>query len=203
MILFLHKAHPSLMAVREKVGPNIGRLVTPRGGSRMPDPAPYPWAVDNDAFSGFDAPRYIALLDRLADRADEAKFVVAPDVVGNHEETVMLWDLWAPYLRNRGWTPAFAVQDGALDFYDLPPDVGAVFIGGSTQFKMSPTVAAIVRDANEAGLWTHCGRVNTERRITYAASIGCDSIDGSKWSRFTDTYTHQLHQLAYRQGAFE
>jgi hypothetical protein len=28
------------------------------------------------------------------------------------------------------------------------------------------------------------GRVNTARRIHYAAAIGCDSIDGSGWSKY-------------------
>ena len=32
------------------------------------------------------------------------------------------------------------------------------------------------------------GRVNSLRRIAYAASIGCDSIDGTQWVRFRDTH---------------
>jgi hypothetical protein len=31
-------------------------------------------------------------------------------------------------------------------------------------------------------------RVNTLRRIEYAKAIGCRSADGSKFSRFTDTW---------------
>jgi len=30
--------------------------------------------------------------------------------------------------------------------------------------------------------------VNTLRRIAYAASIGCDSIDGTAWVRYRDTH---------------
>jgi hypothetical protein len=37
--------------------------------------------------------------------------------------------------------------------------------------------------------------------LLYAASIGVDSIDGTKWSRYTDTYARQLHGLPFRQGA--
>lgn len=36
--------------------------------------------------------------------------------------------------------------------------------------------------------WTHMGRVNSLRRIRYAKSIGCDSVDGSALAMFTDTY---------------
>jgi hypothetical protein len=39
-----------------------------------------------------------------------------------------------------------------------------------------------------AGKWVHMGRVNTDRRIRYAAAIGCDSIDGTKWVRWRDAY---------------
>jgi hypothetical protein len=34
----------------------------------------------------------------------------------------------------------------------------------------------------------HMGRVNSIRRMVYAWSIGCTSFDGSKFSRFGDTY---------------
>jgi hypothetical protein len=35
------------------------------------------------------------------------------------------------------------------------------------------------------------GRVNSLRRLAYAAAIGCDSIDGTQWVRFRDTYLRQ------------
>jgi hypothetical protein len=41
------------------------------------------------------------------------------------------------------------------------------------------------------------GRVNSLRRLAYAASIGCDSIDVTQWVRFRDTYLNQgLHACA-------
>jgi hypothetical protein len=35
------------------------------------------------------------------------------------------------------------------------------------------------------------GRVNSLRRVRYAKAIGCDSIDGSKFSWFRDTYLRE------------
>jgi hypothetical protein len=32
------------------------------------------------------------------------------------------------------------------------------------------------------------GRVNSAARIRYAASIGCDSVDGTQWVRWRDPY---------------
>ena len=31
-------------------------------------------------------------------------------------------------------------------------------------------------------------RVNTRRRLRYAESIGVDSVDGTKWAKWRDTY---------------
>jgi hypothetical protein len=50
-----------------------------------------------------------------------------------------------------------------------------------------PECVQLVRAWKRAGKWVHLGRVNSERRIRYAASIGCDSVDGTQWVRFRDT----------------
>jgi hypothetical protein len=34
-------------------------------------------------------------------------------------------------------------------------------------------------EARRRGVWTHMGRVNSERRLRYAALIGCQSADGT------------------------
>lgn len=59
------------------------------------------------------------------------------------------------------------------------PDCGALV----TEWKLGPVAASIAREAKARGKWVHMGRVNSERRMRYAASIGCDSVDGTflKW----------------------
>jgi hypothetical protein len=76
--------------------------------------------------------------------------------------------------------------------------LGALFIGGATdQFKLGPEVEAIVAEARARNVWVHMGRVNSLRRLAYAASIGCDSVDGTQWVRFRDKYLRQgLHACA-------
>ena len=44
-----------------------------------------------------------------------------------------------------------------------------------------------MRAAKRAGKWIHVGRVNSERRIRWAASLGADSIDGTGWAVWRDT----------------
>jgi len=61
---------------------------------------------------------------------------------------------------------------------------GAIFIGGTTEWKFSEDAAAIVRVARRLGLWVHWGRGNSKRRIAYAKEICCDSLDGGGFSQF-------------------
>jgi EAL domain-containing protein (putative c-di-GMP-specific phosphodiesterase class I) len=78
-------------------------------------------------------------------------------------------------------------QDG-LEDHPVPWGlIDALFIGGTTEFKMGPVAAAAAQQARLLGKWVHMGRVNTRRRIRYAKSLGCDSMDGTSFSRFRRT----------------
>jgi hypothetical protein len=76
------------------------------------------------------------------------------------------------------------------------PRIDALFVGGSTQWKLGPSAEALVAEAKARGKWVHMSRVNSARRIRYAASIGCDSIDGTKWVRWRDAYLDSGLDLA-------
>lgn len=55
-----------------------------------------------------------------------------------------------------------------------------MFIGGSTEWKLSEEAAELGREAKRRGKWLHMGRVNSLTRLRIASHIGCDSVDGSK-----------------------
>jgi len=55
----------------------------------------------------------------------------------------------------------------------------ALFIGGSTEWKLGPEARAFSSEAKARGKWLHMGRVNTWRRYEIAESFGCDSVDGT------------------------
>lgn len=165
---------------------NLGVLITPDAWQTLP-PVGTVWAADNAAFSGFDDATYRRMLARLEERPDCA-WVTAPDVVGDAAATMALWREWAPLLRARGLRPALVAQDG-LTVGAVPwRDVGAVFIGGTTRYKLGEAAAQIVGEACRRGLWAHMGRVNSVRRILFAAAIGCRSIDGSAFSKWSETH---------------
>jgi hypothetical protein len=117
------------------------------------------------------------------------RFVTVPDVVGDHDATLELWNEWQGSSQSRAQPPAFVLQDGVtLD--DVPfAECGRSFHRGVDRVqtrRRGPRDAS--REARLGRLWVHMGRVNSERRIRYAASIGCDSVDGSSWAQFKEVH---------------
>jgi hypothetical protein len=163
--------------------PWIGQLLTPRSQDRIVLPR---YAADNSAFSAFNAPGYCRMITAIAAHPTPPIFVTVPDVVGNAHETRHRFAEWYPHLKRYRLPLAYVLQDGERVEFVPWPLIAAVFVGGTTAFKVGPEARAFVAAAHERGTWIHMGRVNTRRRILYAQQIGCDSIDGSGFARFPD-----------------
>jgi hypothetical protein len=166
---------------------SLGILLAPRNRNSVASVVAtgLPWAADNGAFSGFDAERFLALLARMAGQPG-LLFVVAPDVVADAKATLALWPRWHKEIHRRGMPAAFVLQDGQE--HRPLPRADAYFVGGSTRWKLSPEAAALVAKGKRRGAHIHMGRVNTLRRLEYAWAIGCDSVDGSCFSRWADKF---------------
>lgn len=189
MMALVHQAPSSLEPYRRD---NLGVLSSPR--RYYTDIKGWPWAADNDAFSKWDAGRYLDMLEALADLSG-CIFITAPDVVGDAIETTARFWEWQPLLRNTGQPIAYVTQDGLADeFAELVPwgEIDALFIGGSSEWKMGEANRELVQEAKRRGLWVHMGRVNGHQRIRYAKAIGCDSFDGTSLSWFKDTYLREF-----------
>ena len=167
--------------------PQLGELIVPTAGN-APDSlrlVPGRWAMDNLAFSGFDAEAFMAMLRAFYGRKG-CRFVTAPDVVADAHATLALWPFWSAVIRGVGFVPALVAQDG-LTVPDVPwKELGALFIGGSTEWKTGPQARDLCAYAKARGLWVHVGRVNTRDRIRTIAEMGADSFDGTGWSRWPD-----------------
>jgi hypothetical protein len=179
----------------------LGQLFTPRmlTGLDITEGCCIPWAADNDCFNGFDPGRYLDLLEAISYRSG-CLFVAAPDVVADAAATLALFERWQPVLQSVWATVdegdvepgqpvhqpvALVAQDG-LERLPVPWEhLQALFIGGSTRWKLGPHAAALIRQAKQHGKWVHVGRVNTLRRIQWFKALGVDSIDGSGFARFT------------------
>lgn len=110
-------------------------------------------------------------------------------VYGDAELTLQRFEEWQPLVADLGLPIGLVLQDGA-DETGVPWDaIDALFIGGSTEYKLSESAAEYARMAKMLGKWVHWGRVNTGKRIDHVWGTGaCDSFDGSKWARWRKTY---------------
>jgi hypothetical protein len=167
--------------------PYLGALLVPGAGNR-PDAWPIGnrvWAADNAAFHGFDPGPFCGLLARIADQPG-CRFVACPDVVGDASATLALFDIWQPILQQLRLPVALVAQDGAEEM-DLSWDrFQVLFLGGTTDWKLGSAATRLAREAKRRGLWLHLGRCNTKKRFRHAFAVGCDSIDGSGFSRWPD-----------------
>jgi hypothetical protein len=173
---------------RRILSPRLGCLIVP-GSGNTPFAGQF-WAADNGAFTGFDAEAFVVMLERLRTTEDWRRclFVAAPDVVGHADKTLAKFSRWATVIRAFGFPVALVGQDG-LTIEQTPwRDIDAFFIGGTTDWKLGPDAESLARYAKANRKWVHMGRVNTLKRVRHASRIGCDSFDGTTFSRWPDNY---------------
>lgn len=155
----------------------IGFIDTPAQGNTRPDGVT--WCADNGCFGkGYPGDdKWIAWL--AGQDPAGCLFAVAPDVVGDAAATLERSLPWLPWIRFLGFPAAFVAQDG-LSLRDAPwDDFDTLFIGGTTEWKLGPEAAKLVGVAKALDKRVHMGRVNSKRRVDYAYSLGCDSVDGT------------------------
>lgn len=164
----------------ELVGtPGVGFMLTPMMGNAIPAA---PFAVDTGCFAApekFSTAGYIAWLWQRRRHAPRCLFASGPDVVGDAAAT---WERSAPVLpliREMGYPAALVAQDGIQDGPIDWDAFDALFVGGTTAWKLSEATYALVREAKARGKWCHQGRVNSLRRLRAAALGGYDSADGT------------------------
>ena len=166
-----------------------GQLLTPLTGYRLAEPK---FGIDNGAFSGMDdnkIAKFTRLLARYHDKREHCFFVAIPDKVADHKETLNMWDRYNHLAE--GYTKAFVAQDG---FDCIPDGTGALFIGGSNDFKDSVECEEIVLHHLNLGMHVHIGRVNGFERFIKFHELGAHTCDGSGISM----YDHMLEKL-YRE----
>lgn len=159
----------------------LGNLHTP---DSIRKPKPVPFALDNGVYGAWandrkwDSDRFYKALDFYD--PNECRWVVVPDWVADKNLTLERWARHWRGIKNRGFTLAFAVQDG-MSPSDVPLVYGeppVIFIGGSDSFKLK-TMPIWCREFPRA----HVARVNTWRRLWQAHDCGAESCDGTGFTR--------------------
>lgn len=157
----------------------LGMIATPAAGNAVM--AGVDWVADNACFAGRypGDDHYLRWLRRRAEHAGACAFAVAPDVVGDAATTLARSRPMLDRIRAAGYPAALVLQDGQEHLPVPFDDLDAVFVGGTTAWKLGPAAAGIVAQAHELGKHCHVGRVNSRLRLRYAAGIGADSVDGT------------------------
>lgn len=175
-----------------ELGCEVEQLFTPLT-RRNPQHPERPFAMDNGAFAKFEVNGFLKMLEKHEPRRDLCRFVAAPDVVGCARRTLECFHHWQPILAR--WPVAFVCQDG-MESLEIPwANLAAVFIGGSTDWKMSKHAAAIVKASRVIGKWCHVGRINTPGRLEYFQDLGADSCDGTGLAQYSHMRLN-IHQRA-------
>lgn len=156
----------------------LGYLLTPDMGNKVPSRCFL--AADNACFANpanYSNERYLRFLtDKMPQ--NRTIFATAPDVLGNHAETVERSRPMLQFIRQTGHKAAFVAQDGWSEETTPWDEFDVLFVGGSTKFKFcgGRTATAVAKQRNK---WVHMGRVNSLDRLRAARAIGCDSADGT------------------------
>ena len=200
MLILVSKAVVSLQKHRR---PNLGVLATPRALPVVDDLPGWPWAMDNDAYSGFDEARYMAMLDRYqhADARNGLLWVTIPDVVGDADATLDLFNEWVGIVGGDYQYPvALVAQDGMKAEHIPWIEIDALFIGGTDGPEGKRSMGPLMAEAKRQGKLVHVGRINRKRGMRWAKSHGADSVDGSAFAKWTDTHLPWALEFAAQDG---
>jgi hypothetical protein len=177
-------ANPTSVAIPAMEAGVLGFIDTPKQGNRRP--AGVAWCADNGCFSSkFNEASWFAFLERNAYAAADCLFAVAPDVVGDAAATLVRSQPWFAKIRALGYPVAFVAQDGIEDTEVPWDEFDALFVGGSTEFKLGDVARAFILEAKARGKYVHVGRVNSRKRFQLFAALevagvpAVDSVDGT------------------------
>ena len=153
----------------------LGFIATPAQG-QTPDEG-VDWCADNGCFSDKWKPN--KWLDWLQQQPTTMRFAVCPDAVADATKTTLLFEQWQPVMEQLGVPVAYVAQDHVTSNMIPWDNIDTLFIGGTTEWKLSAHSTQLVTEAKQRGLWVHIGRVNSYKRLRWADNIGADSCDGT------------------------
>ena len=187
MRLLLHTpTHPFCQMCLDTWPDRFGVLLTPASGYRVDRWPGHFLAADNGCYQRPADDKFVGFARHFSTRA---AWVVLPDVVGDAVASREMSLMWRERLEGEGikanW--AWVLQDG-FDIEQLPEGINCLFLGGTTEYKLSREARDTLIWGREQGYYIHVGRVNTERRIKRFEAIA-DSADGTNFARWVTNPT--------------
>jgi len=191
MIVMLDTPQPLADCAAQLGDLPVEQLFTPLTRRKPQDPKAH-FAIDNGAFAAFDYRRFLNLLALHHARRELCRFVAVPDVPYDARRTCEVFHHWQAEPALAGWPLAFVAQDGQ-EHLPIPwARINTLFVGGSSNWKLSGHAIACIKAAMALGKWVHVGRINTPGRYESFRELGADSCDGTGLAR----YDHMREKLA-------
>lgn len=166
--------------VNDRMPSEVGIMTTPRSGAHIPDGRV--WAVDTGCFASpqdYTDDIYLDFLSRRFYARDRCLFATAPDVLADGKATLDVARPMFSCIRKAGYPTALVAQDGMEELTIPWREFDVLFLGGTTQWKLSALAHRLTSEAVIRGKPVHMGRVNSYRRLAYAKQIGCSTADGT------------------------
>ncbi|MBF8186350.1 hypothetical protein ITP53_11430 [Nonomuraea sp. K274] len=197
----LYMTPPSTEAIQHHISAGrLGAITTPAQGNRMREG--WWWCADNGVFGGAypGHEAFLTWLRSMRHLAPWCLFVVAPDVVGDAFRSISRSYEMLGRIRDLGFPVALVAQDRMefCDFWDWD-DFDALFVGGSTAWKLSDAAGNLARVARSIGKHVHVGRVSSLLRSRIARDLHhAHTIDGTYITRAPDKNLARV--LAWRRA---
>ena len=129
----------------------IGTILTFNGyNTKESDYIDKPWAIDNGCFaqpSKYSDDKYLNFLNKFKQK--NCLFAVAPDVVADSEATKIRSLPMLKKIRQLGFKSAFVAQDGALPKEVYWDEFDCLYIGGTTQWKLTKYARDLTEEAKK------------------------------------------------------
>tara|TARA_Y100000004_G_scaffold70435_2_gene79175 strand:+ start:1075 stop:1683 length:609 start_codon:yes stop_codon:yes gene_type:complete len=195
MIPMLDMRAERILELQNQTGLELLQLRTPL--TRYASRNHLHYGVDNGAYSGFQERKFLSLVDECVEDP-YCMWINLPDVFGSARATTALFHEYCFYPGLNVQNRCYTVQDGITPEMIPWQYITAVFIGGTTKFKMGKIARAVARGAMKRKKWVHVGRINTPRRIDSWYN-DADSFDGSGVSKYTHMFNAAIHSIRNNQ----
>jgi hypothetical protein len=152
--------------IRPKYLDCFGFIISIQTAPRYKLMAQHPWCLDNDAFnSKFEINAWYDRLIQCLEYSSTCTFVVCPDKVYDHAETLRRFEMFSPIVKGCGYPVALVTQDGLTP--DITPwdQLDVLFVGGSDEHKLGREAGALIAEGQKRNKWIHIGRVNSPKRM--------------------------------------
>ena len=149
------------------------------------------WMIDNGMWTGkWTETTWLRELEKFRHYRSTCVGVVIPDKLGDWQATNVLFEEYAPAVRDMGYRVAYVAQNGITIPWTPWGLFDTLFVGGPDSVNGRMDRAIVAHEAFLRGLWVHVGRINSG--VAMAKWPNACSYDGTTLAKHP---TYQLKRI--------